>query len=122
MAKKTPAQLDREINKALSASPVDDIIDDATGSAALATFMAANDVELKISWSTLKNAMIELQKRAQRGEDTGQLVSWLAELLRYPWLSKLCGVGATVLAWVCKYPGFGISQLQVDAPGVRRAR
>lgn len=52
-----------------------------TGSAALATFMAANGAPLKISWSRLKSAMIELQKRARAGEDAGQLVFWLASLL-----------------------------------------
>jgi len=51
-----------------------------TGAAAMLTFLAANGVTVRAGSIDLVRLMIELQERAERGEDTGALVAWLADL------------------------------------------
>jgi death-on-curing protein len=52
-----------------------------TGAAAMLTFLLANGGRTGRSSSEVAQAMLELQARAEAGERTDQLVSWLATLL-----------------------------------------
>jgi death-on-curing protein len=52
-----------------------------SGAGALALFLRMNGVKPKLSWKRLKGVMVELQTRSEAGEDTGQLVEWLANML-----------------------------------------
>ena len=52
-----------------------------TGAAATLTFLLANGGRTRRSWDELAQAMIDLQSRAEAGEGTDQLVSWLGTLL-----------------------------------------
>ena len=52
-----------------------------TGAAATLTFLLANGGRTRRSWDELARAMIDLQSRAEAGEGTDQLVSWLGTLL-----------------------------------------
>lgn len=51
------------------------------GAAALATFLAANRIPLRITSLDLARLMIELQVRSERGERTDDLIRWMASLL-----------------------------------------
>ena len=56
-----------------------------TGAAAMLTFLRANGGRTAISDERLAAMMIELQRRAESGEDVGRLVRWIAvELARRP--------------------------------------
>ena len=56
-----------------------------TGAAAMLTFLRANGRRTAISDERLAAMMIELQRRAESGEDVGRLVRWIAvELARRP--------------------------------------
>ena len=56
-----------------------------TGAAAMLTFLRANGRRTAISDERLAALMIELQRRAESGEDVGRLVRWIAvELARRP--------------------------------------
>jgi len=56
-----------------------------TGAAAMLTFIRANGGRPAISDERLAAMMIELQRRAESGEDVGRLVRWIAtELARRP--------------------------------------
>jgi len=56
-----------------------------TGAAAMLTFLRANGRRTAISDERLAAMMIELQRRAESGEDVGRLVRWIAvELARHP--------------------------------------
>jgi len=60
-----------------------------TGAAAMLTFLRANGGRTAISDEHLAAMMIELQRRAESGEDVGRLVRWIAaELARRPPRSK----------------------------------
>lgn len=52
-----------------------------TGAAAMLTFLLANGGGSRRSSSEVAQAMLELQARAEAGERTDELVSWLATLL-----------------------------------------
>ncbi len=52
-----------------------------TGAAAMLTFLLANGGGTARSSSEVAQAMLELQARAEAGERTDQLVSWLSTLL-----------------------------------------
>ncbi len=52
-----------------------------TGAAAMLTFLLANRGRTRMSSPEVAQAMLELQARAEAGERTDQLVSWLAGLL-----------------------------------------
>jgi death-on-curing protein len=52
-----------------------------TGAAAMLTFLLANGGRTLRSSNELARAMVELQSRAEAGERTDQLVSWLATLV-----------------------------------------
>jgi death-on-curing protein len=52
-----------------------------TGAAAKLTFLMANGGRTRRSPSEVARAMLELQVRAEAGEGTDQLVSWLSALL-----------------------------------------
>ncbi len=52
-----------------------------TGAAAMLTFLLANGGRTLRSSNELARAMLELQARAEAGERTDQLVSWLSTLL-----------------------------------------
>lgn len=54
------------------------------GSAAMLAFLAGNGVRLRLPLGLVPRLMLELQKRAEAGEDTGRLVGWLADALRAP--------------------------------------
>jgi len=49
-----------------------------TGAAAMLTFLRANGRRTAISDERLAAMMIELQRRAESGEDVGRLVRWIA--------------------------------------------
>ena len=54
-----------------------------TGAAAMLTFLAANGADTRIPPSRLVAMMINLQRRAETGEDTARLIAWIAgELTR----------------------------------------
>ena len=56
-----------------------------TGAATMLTFLRANGRRTAISDERLAAMMIELQRRAESGEDVGRLVRWIAvELARRP--------------------------------------
>ncbi len=56
-----------------------------TGAATMLTFLRANGRRTAISDERLAAMMIELQRRAESGEDVGRLVRWIAvELGRRP--------------------------------------
>ena len=56
-----------------------------TGAATMLTFLRANGRRPAISDERLAAMMIELQRRAESGEDVGRLVRWIAtELARRP--------------------------------------
>lgn len=50
-----------------------------TGSAAMLTFLYANGRRPTLSNTRIAELMIELQRRAEAGEDTSRLVRWIAE-------------------------------------------
>jgi len=52
-----------------------------TGAAAMLTFLLANGGRTRMSSSEVAPPMLELQVRAEAGERTDELVSWLATLL-----------------------------------------
>jgi len=52
-----------------------------TGAAAMLTFLLANGGRTRGSWMEVFQAMLELQSRAEAGERTDQLVTWLSTLL-----------------------------------------
>ena len=52
-----------------------------TGAAAMLTFLLANGGRTRRSSREVAQAMLELQARAEAGERTDELVSWLATLL-----------------------------------------
>ena len=52
-----------------------------TGAAAMLTFLEANGGRAACSWDDIAEAMVELQLRAEAGERTDGLVSWLSRLL-----------------------------------------
>jgi death-on-curing protein len=52
-----------------------------TGAAAMLTFLVANGGRTRGSPREVAQAMLDLQARAEAGERTDQLVSWLAALL-----------------------------------------
>jgi death-on-curing protein len=52
-----------------------------TGAAAMLTFLLANGGRTRLSWPAVAKAMIQLQGRAEAGERTDQLVSWLSALI-----------------------------------------
>ena len=52
-----------------------------TGAAAMLTFLLANGGRTRRSSPELARAMLEVQARAEAGERTEQLVSWLSRLL-----------------------------------------
>jgi death-on-curing protein len=52
-----------------------------TGAAAMLTFLLANGGQTRRSSNEVARAMLELQARAEAGERTDQLVSWLSTLL-----------------------------------------
>lgn len=51
------------------------------GAAAMLTFLEANGVPVRIPPEELASAMIDLQKRAEAGEDTSRLIHDIAALL-----------------------------------------
>lgn len=52
-----------------------------TATAAMLVFLEANGIRVKVPPAEIVATMIELQRRAESGEDTGRLVKWLAEFL-----------------------------------------
>jgi death on curing protein len=52
-----------------------------TGAAAMLAFAIANGAKLTLSQKAVVGAMLRLEARAEAGERTDALVSWLAELL-----------------------------------------
>jgi death-on-curing protein len=52
-----------------------------TGGAAMLAFLLSNGGKTAISNATVQDAMLTLQKRAEAGERTDDLVAWLAALL-----------------------------------------
>jgi|GEM_PF-2983337 len=50
-------------------------------SAAMLTFLVANDHEPRLDARETAAVMLELQQRAERGERTGTLIQWLAVML-----------------------------------------
>jgi death-on-curing protein len=52
-----------------------------TGAAAMLTFLLANGGRTRRSSNEVAQAMLELQARAEAGQRTDQLVSWLSTLL-----------------------------------------
>jgi death on curing protein len=52
-----------------------------TGAASMLTFLLANGGQTRRSSSEVAQAMLDLQARAEAGERTDQLVSWLSMLL-----------------------------------------
>ena len=55
-----------------------------TGAAAMLTFLQANAGRTTLSDERLATLMIELQRRAESGEDVAQLVRWIAGELAAP--------------------------------------
>lgn len=55
-----------------------------TGAAAMLTFLAANGVRVRLSADRIATMMIELQRRAEAGDDPGRLVRWIVDTLRAP--------------------------------------
>jgi len=53
-----------------------------TGAAAMLTFLIANGGGTTLSTDDVASCMLVLQQRAERGEQTENLVGWLANLLR----------------------------------------
>ena len=52
-----------------------------TGAAAMLTFLEANRAGTRLAADRVATMMIELQRRAERGEDVAQLVRWIAGAL-----------------------------------------
>ena len=55
-----------------------------TGAAAMLTFLAANGITVRPGSIDVVLIMLELQERAERGEDTGSPVDWLAGKVASP--------------------------------------
>jgi death-on-curing protein len=53
-----------------------------TGAATMLCFLEFNGLKVRCPLLEVVESMLELQRRAERGEDVGRLVSWLAEMLR----------------------------------------
>jgi death-on-curing protein len=51
------------------------------GAAAMLTFLQANEVATDLTMENTAGSMLELQTRAEQGEDTNALISWLADLI-----------------------------------------
>jgi len=49
-----------------------------TGTAAMLAFLEANGVRVRLSAEEIAGMMIELQRRAEAGDDPGALVRWIA--------------------------------------------
>lgn len=55
-----------------------------TGAAAMLTFLQANGGRTALSDERIATIMIELQRRAESGEDVARLIRWIAEELTAP--------------------------------------
>ena len=53
-----------------------------TGAAAMLTFLGANGRRVRLGPERAVRLMIDLQRRAESGEDVGRLVGWIARALR----------------------------------------
>ena len=52
------------------------------GAAAMLVFLEANGASCRVSVEDLAASMIEIQQRAEKGEDTAGLIGWLTAKLR----------------------------------------
>lgn len=63
-----------------------------TGAAAMLTFLEANGARVRIAPPRLAVMMVDLQRRAEVGEDTAHLIAWIAgQLTRTPGLRRRRG-------------------------------